>query len=58
VNLRAIKTLKYAFKLPVGFSDHTMGIIAPLASVALGSCMIEKHLTIDKSLPVQIIEHH
>ncbi len=51
VNLRAIKTLKYAFKLPVGFSDHTMGIIAPLASVALGSCMIEKHLTIDKSLP-------
>lgn len=51
VNLRAIKTLKCAFKVPVGFSDHTAGIIASIASVALGSCMIEKHFTLNRNLP-------
>ncbi|MGF7119013.1 N-acetylneuraminate synthase [Methanobacterium oryzae] len=50
-NLNVIKTLEYAFKLPVGFSDHTEGIEMPIAAVAMGSCCIEKHFTIDKNLP-------
>ena len=51
VNLRAMGTLKQAFKLPVGFSDHTLGITAPIAAVALGACVIEKHFTLDRNLP-------
>jgi N-acetylneuraminate synthase/N,N'-diacetyllegionaminate synthase len=51
VNLRAMHTLRTAFDVPVGFSDHTLGAVVPLAAVALGACMIEKHLTLDKSLP-------
>lgn len=51
VNLRAMTTLSQAFGLPVGFSDHTPGIAASLAAVALGAEVIEKHFTLDKSLP-------
>ena len=51
VNLRAIETLKQAFKIPVGFSDHTLGITASIAAVALGACVIEKHFTLDRNLP-------
>ena len=51
VNLRVIETLKHTFKLPVGFSDHTLGITVPIAAVALGACMIEKHFTLDMNLP-------
>jgi len=51
VNLRAMKTLADAFKVPVGFSDHTEGIEVALAAVALGACVIEKHFTLDRSLP-------
>lgn len=51
VNLRAINTLAQAFQVLVGFSDHTEGIEVPLAAVALGACIIEKHFTLDKSLP-------
>jgi N-acetylneuraminate synthase len=51
VNLRAMDTLRNAFHLPVGFSDHTPGIVAPIAAVARGAVMIEKHLTLDRSLP-------
>lgn len=51
INLRNITTLQDAFGYPVGFSDHTIGSAIPLASVALGACLIEKHFTIDKDLP-------
>lgn len=50
VNLLNMATLEHAFGLPVGFSDHTMGVAVPLAAVALGACIIEKHFTIDKDM--------
>lgn len=50
-NLKAMETLRTAFGLPVGFSDHTLGNEVALAAVALGACVIEKHLTVDKNLP-------
>lgn len=51
INLRNITMMQQTFDLPVGFSDHTMGTSIPLASVALGACVIEKHFTTDKDLP-------
>lgn len=51
VNLRVMDTLKSAFDLPVGYSDHTVGISIPVAAVARGAVMIEKHFTLDRSLP-------
>jgi sialic acid synthase SpsE len=50
-NLRVMKTLADAFGVPVGFSDHTEGHAVAAAAVALGACMIEKHFTVDKTLP-------
>ncbi len=50
-NLKAMETMATAFKLPVGYSDHTPGIEVALAAVALGACVIEKHFTLDKNLP-------
>ncbi|MEK7208065.1 MAG: N-acetylneuraminate synthase family protein [Patescibacteria group bacterium] len=50
VNLRAIQTLQKEFAVPVGFSDHTTGSEAAVAAVALGACVIEKHLTLDKDM--------
>jgi N-acetylneuraminate synthase/N,N'-diacetyllegionaminate synthase len=51
INLRAMRTLCEAFGLPVGYSDHTPGTEIAVAATALGATVIEKHLTLDTSLP-------
>lgn len=51
VNLRAMDTLASAFDLDVGYSDHTEGFLIPIAAVARGAKIIEKHFTIDRTLP-------
>lgn len=51
VNLRAMNTLHNCFRCPIGYSDHTMGQEAALAAVARGAQVIEKHFTLDRSLP-------
>jgi N-acetylneuraminate synthase len=51
VNLRNIGMLARTFGVPVGFSDHTLGTAVPLAAVALGACVIEKHFTLDREMP-------
>ena len=51
MNLRTIPEMARRFEVPVGLSDHTMGIAAPVAAVAVGACIIEKHLTLSRSTP-------
>lgn len=51
VNLLAMKTLHKAFAVPVGYSDHTEGLAVPVAAVASGAVIIEKHFTLDRKMP-------
>jgi N-acetylneuraminate synthase len=51
MNLRTIPHLAEAFGVPAGLSDHTLGIAVPVAAVALGACIIEKHFTLSRSIP-------
>ncbi len=50
MNLRTIPEMARKFQVPIGLSDHTMGIAVPTAAVALGACIIEKHITLSRSL--------
>lgn len=51
MNLRTISHLAEAFGVPAGLSDHTLGIAVPVAAVALGACLIEKHFTLSRAKP-------
>lgn len=51
MNLRTIPELERRFDVPTGLSDHTLGVAVPVAAVALGACIVEKHLTLSRSKP-------
>lgn len=51
INLRTIPHLAEAFHVPVGLSDHTLGVAVPVAAVSLGACIIEKHFTLSRNIP-------
>lgn len=56
VNLAAMASMRSLFGMAVGYSDHTRGIEVPIAAVALGACVIEKHFTLDRNLPTLTIK--
>jgi sialic acid synthase SpsE len=49
-NLAAMATMRQAFAVPVGLSDHTLGIAVPIAAAALGAAFVEKHVTLDRTM--------
>jgi pseudaminic acid synthase len=51
MNLRTIPHMMTAFNVPVGLSDHTLGIAVPVSAVALGACIVEKHFTLSRNVP-------
>jgi sialic acid synthase SpsE len=51
MNLRTIPNMLETFNVPVGLSDHTLGMVAAVVAVALGACIIEKHFTLSRSIP-------
>ncbi|WP_425529796.1 N-acetylneuraminate synthase family protein, partial [Stenotrophomonas maltophilia] len=51
VNLRAMATMARELGVPVGYSDHTAGILVPPIAVAMGAIVIEKHITLDRAMP-------
>ncbi len=51
MNLRTLPHLSHAFSVPAGLSDHSMGLAVPVAAVALGACIIEKHFTLSRATP-------
>lgn len=50
VNMLAMKKIQETFQVPVGYSDHTQGILAPVVAASLGACVIEKHFTLDRNM--------
>ena len=50
INLNAIRTIENAFGIPVGYSDHSLGILVPMVAASMGATIIEKHITLDKTM--------